>query len=80
VKVPRHISGKKLGKSLRKLGYIFVRQKGSHMRYATEQNGIHSVTIPDHDPMRIGTLHDILKDIATHHGMPLEQLLQYLEL
>ena len=28
-----------LGKALRKLGYEFTRQRGSHMRYTTEQNG-----------------------------------------
>ena len=34
----------------------------------------HHLTIPLHDPLRIGTLAAILADVATHHGMTREAL------
>jgi hypothetical protein len=38
------------------------------------------VTIPDHRPLKMGTLHGILKDVATHHGLIVEELVRQLEL
>jgi HicA toxin of bacterial toxin-antitoxin, len=34
----------------------------------------HHLTIPLHDPLRIGTLAAILADVAAHHGMTREAL------
>jgi hypothetical protein len=28
---------------------------GSHLRLTTDQNGQHHITIPNHDPLKIGT-------------------------
>jgi len=50
------------------------------MRCTTQQRGEHHVTIPDHSPLKTGTLHGILKDVAAHHGMNLEELILHLEL
>jgi hypothetical protein len=50
------------------------------MRYTTTRGGEHHVAIPDHDPMRLGTLHGILRDIAIHHGRSVEELVRELEL
>jgi hypothetical protein len=35
----------------------------------------HHLTIPLHDPLRIGTLAAILADVAAHHGMTREALI-----
>ena len=65
MRLPRDVSGLRLSKRLEPLGYVVTRQKGSHMRLTTTQNGEHHVTIPVHDPLRIGTLSSILTDVAS---------------
>jgi predicted RNA binding protein YcfA (HicA-like mRNA interferase family) len=62
-------SGRDLAKALRKLGYETTRQSSSHIRLTTQQNGEHHVTIPDHDPVRVGALAAILADVAQHHKL-----------
>lgn len=64
--LPRDIDASKLIKALRKLGYETTRQTGSHIRLTTQQNGQHHLTIPNHDPLRIGTLNAILTEVAQH--------------
>jgi predicted RNA binding protein YcfA (HicA-like mRNA interferase family) len=54
-KLPRDLSAKDLIKKLRKLGYKKTRQVGSHIRITTDEGGIHHITIPEHNPLRIGT-------------------------
>jgi len=78
VKLPRNISGNELIKKLGKLDYEVTRQTGSHIRLTTETKGKHSLTIPAHNPIRVGTLSSILKDIANHHELTYEQLIQLL--
>lgn len=60
MKTPRNLSGSELTKNLEKLGYVVVRQKGSHVRLTTLQNGEHHLTIPAHNPIKVGTLAEIL--------------------
>ena len=80
MKTPRDCAGSKLVRALRKLGYTVLRQTGSHIRLTTQQGGEHHVTVPNHDPIKIGTLHDILKDVALHHRISVDQLLRELDL
>ena len=40
MKLPRDVSGAKLGKALRVLGYERTRQRGSHMRYTTQRRAL----------------------------------------
>lgn len=56
------------------LEYVQIRQKGSHIRIQTKLNGIHSETIPNHKPLKLGTLRSILKNIAKHHQISLENI------
>jgi predicted RNA binding protein YcfA (HicA-like mRNA interferase family) len=53
MKLPRDLSANDLIKALAKLGYQVTRQKWSHVRLTTQQNGEHHITIPQHDPLRI---------------------------
>ena len=80
MKLPRDVSGAELGKALRALGYERTRQRGSHMRYTTQRNGEYHLIIPDHNPMKLGTFHGILKDVATHHRISVEELVRLLVL
>ncbi|MFL6262571.1 MAG: type II toxin-antitoxin system HicA family toxin [Thermoanaerobaculia bacterium] len=68
MRLPRDLSGDDLARSLVVLGYRITRQTGSHMRLTTEQAGQHHLTIPRHDPLRVGTLASILQDVAQHFG------------
>jgi len=80
MKLPRNVSGAKLQASLRRLGYEAVRQRGSHVRITTQRNGEHHEVIPLHDPIGARTLSSILKSIARHHEMSVEELLRELDL
>lgn len=66
MRIPRDISSTQLIKLLKKLGYEKTRQKGSHIRLTTFLEGEHHITIPDHNPIRLGTLSSILIEIAGH--------------
>lgn len=58
--------------------YPVTRQSGSHIRLTTEVNGTHHLTVPDHRPLKVGTLSSILRDVAQHHGMERDQLIERL--
>jgi predicted RNA binding protein YcfA (HicA-like mRNA interferase family) len=78
VKLPRDLSGQDLVKALARFGYQVIRQTGSHIRLTTQQNGEHHITIPVHDPLKIGTLNSILRDVGEHFGLSRDELLQEL--
>jgi len=80
MRIPRDAFAPELIKALRCLGYAVTRQTGSHIRVTTTQNGQHHETIPDHTPIKVGTLNGILKSVAEHHRISVDQLLQMLEL
>jgi predicted RNA binding protein YcfA (HicA-like mRNA interferase family) len=68
------VSGDRLAKALEVFGYGVTRQTGSHMRLTTSQNGEHHVTVPRHNPLRLGTLAGILADVATHLELRRDEL------
>jgi predicted RNA binding protein YcfA (HicA-like mRNA interferase family) len=78
VKLPRDLSGQELVNALARLGYEVSRQTGSHIRLTTQRNGEHHVTVPAHDPIKIGTLNAILRDVADHASLSREELLEEL--
>lgn len=81
MRIPRDIDGVKLVKALRVLGYERVRQDGSHIRLTTTINGTHHVTVPAHKPLKTGTLlGGVLKPVAAHHRLTVEELLLQLGL
>jgi predicted RNA binding protein YcfA (HicA-like mRNA interferase family) len=80
MKLPRDVGGTDLIKALRKLDYQPTRQRGSHIRVTTQRDGQHHEAIPNHHSIKIGLLSDILKSIAAHHRMSLEELLELLDL
>jgi predicted RNA binding protein YcfA (HicA-like mRNA interferase family) len=80
VKIPRDCNGRDLIKALRVLGYEPVRSSGSHIVLTTLRDGEHHVTIPEHRPLKVGTLHDVLKAVAQHHRLPVDELLNVLRI
>jgi predicted RNA binding protein YcfA (HicA-like mRNA interferase family) len=78
MRVPRDLSGAELVQRLTRLGYATTRQTGSHIRLTTQVHGEHHVTIPNHDPLRLGTLAAILNGVAAHHRLSRDALLQRL--
>ncbi|HLD41367.1 MAG TPA: type II toxin-antitoxin system HicA family toxin [Candidatus Omnitrophota bacterium] len=69
MKIPRDIGGQELARLLSKYDYQITRQKGSHIRLTTRINGEHHITIPNHMPLKIGTVSSILTDISEHLKM-----------
>lgn len=78
MRLPRGLTGEDLARALRRLGYEVSRQTGSHLRLTTQRKGEHHVTIPRHDPLRVGTLAAILAELARHHGESRDDLLRLL--
>lgn len=52
MRLPGEISGKELIKRLKKYGYEFQRQKGSHIRLITLLDGEHHITVPNHNSIK----------------------------
>jgi predicted RNA binding protein YcfA (HicA-like mRNA interferase family) len=78
VKLPRDISGKDLIKALSRLNYAVTRQTGSHVRLTTQRNGEHNITVPADDPIKVGTLNAILKEVSEHTNLSRNELVELL--
>ena len=74
MKVPRSVNAKDLIKVLEQYGYILVRQGGSHIRMSkTIIDKKHSVTIPNHNPMKIGTFQKIAKEVCVFNKLSVKE-------
>jgi predicted RNA binding protein YcfA (HicA-like mRNA interferase family) len=78
MRLPRDLSGVALAKALGKVGYQVTRQTGSHMRLTISSDPEHHVTIPAHDPLKVGTLAAILSDVGAHLKIEREDLIRRL--
>ena len=72
-KLPR-VSGKELVKALKKLGFVVVGQKGSHIKMKNSVGQI--VIIPNHKQIKPGTLK---KGILNHLNLSVKDLRQLLK-
>jgi predicted RNA binding protein YcfA (HicA-like mRNA interferase family) len=67
VKIPRDTGGEALASLLSRYGYRVTRQTGSHMRLTSTSRGSeHHITIPSHNPLRVGTLASIIGEVADY--------------
>jgi predicted RNA binding protein YcfA (HicA-like mRNA interferase family) len=67
VKLPRNVGGVELAGLLKKYDYKITRREGSHIRLASHfKASEHHITIPGHKPLKIGTLNNILNDVAAY--------------
>ncbi|MHA1682190.1 MAG: type II toxin-antitoxin system HicA family toxin [Promethearchaeota archaeon] len=78
MRIPRDVNAKELTKLLRKYSFEITRQTGSHLRLTTNLSGEYHITIPNHDPIKIGTLNNILSDIAKYLGISKKDLISEL--
>ena len=78
MKLPRDLSGSELAKALSRVGYRVTRQSGSHIRLTIDVPSQHHVTVPAHDPLKVGTLSGILNDVAAHLKIDRDELLRRL--
>lgn len=78
MKLPRDLNGRELAAALGKLGYQIVRQTGSHIRLTTYENGEHHVVVPDHRPLKVGTLSAVLSSVERHFQITRSELLKRL--
>jgi predicted RNA binding protein YcfA (HicA-like mRNA interferase family) len=76
--LPRDLCGADLIRALGKLGYEATRQSGSHVRLTTTRGGVHHITVPAHDPIKVGTLASILNEVREHTGMSRDELIRVL--
>jgi predicted RNA binding protein YcfA (HicA-like mRNA interferase family) len=76
MKIPRTISGEKLSRLLHRFGFEITRQTGSHMRLTTIIKGEFHITIPNHKTLKIGTINNILSDIADYLEIDKKKLMK----
>ena len=78
MRLPRDLTGAQMVRALTKLDYLPTRQTGSHVRLTCGSPIQHHVTVPMHDPLRIGTLAAVLSAVADAHGLTRDELLHRL--
>ena len=72
-KLPTDLSGREVRKALERAGFVFRRQRGSHMVLRRDDPYGRAV-VPDHKQIRAGTLRQILAEA----GLTVEQFMQLL--
>ena len=79
MKIPRDLSGAQLIKVLcRDWGYRVIHQEGSHVILQTEAPLHQRLSVPNHDPLRVGTLNSIVRVVSAHKHVDRQQLLDTL--
>ena len=78
MKLPRGVSADRLIRALEHLGYQVIRQKGSHVRLRHPRPPAHTITVPLHNPLKIGTLHAILSEVAEMQSRTVDSLSELL--
>ena len=78
MKLPRGVPAQRLIRTLQRLGYKTIRQKGSHVRLRNDGPPVHFITVPLHDPPKTGTLHGIVAEVALMRSITVESILEQL--
>jgi predicted RNA binding protein YcfA (HicA-like mRNA interferase family) len=77
VKIPRNLSGRELVKTLcRDWDYTELKHEGSHIILQTEKPSPQRISVPDHAPLRVGTLNTILRLVSRHKNVQKEDILE----
>ena len=76
MKIPQDVPGSRLADTLcRRWKYTKVHQVGSHIILQTPEPAHQRIAIPDHHPLRLGTLSSILRIVAQHKGVPRDEII-----
>ena len=79
MKVPRDVNADKLIKLLERYGYVIIKQTGSHIKLVKKTDeSEHVITVPDHKPIKIGTLQKIIKDICSFNNLDINNFYKQL--
>ena len=78
MKLPRGVSGDRVIHALERLGYHVIRQRGSHVALRHAGPPVHTITVPLHNPLKTGTLHGILSEVAEERCITVESLAESL--
>jgi len=79
MRIPRDVDARNLIKVLERYGYIFRRQEGSHIRMSKIiADKVHNITIPNHNPLKIGTLQRIAKEICIFNDVDASEFYSWL--
>jgi len=78
--MPSEIGCPRLVNALCVVGYEATRQNGSHVRVSTQRGKENHEVIPNDRPIKTATLTGILKHVATHHRMSVNDVLRELSL
>lgn len=71
MKFPRDLDAPQVVRALKRLGFVSVSQSGSHIKM---KSGSKTVIVPNHRPIKVGTMRDVLRQA----GLDLETLLENL--
>ena len=76
MRIPRDLDGSELVRILCKSwGYRKVHQTGSHAILDTDSPSAQRISVPQHKPLRLGTLHAILRSVSDHKSVPIDAIL-----
>jgi len=78
--LPREIGCPRLVNALCVLGYEATQQKSRHVRVTTQRDEVNHEVIPAGQAIKSGTLSGILRHVAAHHGMSVNELVKMLAL
>jgi predicted RNA binding protein YcfA (HicA-like mRNA interferase family) len=71
--LPTDLSGREVRAALERVGFVFRRQRGSHM-IMRRDNPFARVVVPDHRQIRLGTLRHIIAET----GLTVDQFVELL--
>jgi len=79
MKLPRDVDGGVLVELLcRHFGYRKIHQVGSHIVIQCDQPKHHRIAVPNHTPLRLGTLNAILRAVERSTGLARDQIVSHL--
>ena len=71
MKIPRDVSGVEAVRALKRLGFVALRQTGSHLIMRKDER---TVVVPQHKPIKPGTL----KGVIEQAGLTVEKFVEEL--
>jgi hypothetical protein len=74
--VPARLTASELASALSNLGYSVTHKSASHVRLTTFLRGEHHVTVPDEVVFEPETVTVVLTEVARHHRVPYEEVVQ----
>jgi predicted RNA binding protein YcfA (HicA-like mRNA interferase family) len=76
---PARLERGAIGQSLcRDWGYRVIHQEGSHIILQTDAPSPQRLSVPNHNPLRVGTLNGIVRAVSIHKSAERQRLLDML--